>query len=411
MNIDHLKLFVRLAITNNISLAGHELGLSPAVASSYINKLEAGLGVRLVHRTTRKVSLTEDGSAFLPHAEEVLSSVEAARASVGVGNASPRGTLRVTAPASFGRMHLMPAVKDFLARYPDLTLDFRFTDTIVDLVEGGFDIAIRNAELQDSTLIARQLAPDKRIVCASPDYLKQFGEPSSPHDLQYHQCINLIGLESWVFDTTDGHLTVKTKGSFRTDNGEAVRDACVAGLGIAINSTWSVYQHLRRGELVQILGDYPLVSDTAIWAVYPSSRLLAPKVRVFIDYFVNCYGNPPYWDQQREDQLSAEVEAALEVIGGKWKGIILYHLLSKTICFDELHRLMPEITQRMLTRQLRELEENNLISRKVYPEVPPNVEYSMTGCGMALAPVIHALQVWGSQYLEKTSDQAKQRCR
>mgnify|MGYP001815913770 FL=1 len=297
MNVEHLKLFVRLATTNNISRAGYELGVSPAVASSHISKLEAVLGVRLVHRTTRKVSLTEEGVAFLPHAEEVLSSVEAARASVGAGSASPRGTLRVTAPASFGRMHLMPALKAFLSRHPDLTMDIRFTDTIVDLVEGGFDIAIRNADLKDSALIARKLAPDNRIVCASPDYLAKFGEPATPHDLHNHQCINLMGLESWVFDTTDGYLSIKTKGIFRTDYGEAVRDACVDGLGIAINSTWSAYQHLHRGELLQVLRDYPLVSDTAIWAVYPSSRLLAPKVRAFIDYFAEQYARTPYWDQ------------------------------------------------------------------------------------------------------------------
>ncbi|MGI9316797.1 MAG: LysR family transcriptional regulator, partial [bacterium] len=275
-----------------------ELGISPAVASTYINKLEQGLDVRLVHRTTRKVSLTEEGIAFLPHAEEVLASIEAARASVGAGNASPRGTLRITAPASFGRMHLMPALKGFLTRHPDLTTDIRFSDTIVDLVEGGFDIAIRNSELKDSTLIARKLAPDKRIVCASPEYLARFGEPGSPEDLRNHQCLHLTGLESWVFHTPAGPLNIKTRGRFRTDNGEAVRDACVDGLGITINSSWSAYQHLQRGELVQILRDYPLVTDSAIWAVYPSSRLLAPKVRAFIDYFAGYYGSKPYWDQE-----------------------------------------------------------------------------------------------------------------
>ncbi|PSW13382.1 LysR family transcriptional regulator [Photobacterium rosenbergii] len=296
MNIEHLKLFVRLATTHNISMAGQELGLSPAVSSAHINKLEEGLGVRLVHRTTRKVSLTEEGQAFLPHAEEVLASVEAARASVGAGSALPVGTLRVTAPASFGRMHLIPALKGFLARYPDLTVDFRFSDTIVDMVEGGFDIAIRDAELQDSTLIARKLAPDNRIICASPEYLEAHGEPKTPHELNDHQCVNLAGLTTWVFDSKDGPISVKTKGSFRTDNGDAMRDACTDGLGIAINSTWSVYKQLERGELVQILKDFPLVSDTAIWAVYPSSRLLAPKVRAFIDYFNDYYGSPPYWD-------------------------------------------------------------------------------------------------------------------
>ena len=298
MNIEHLKLFVRLATTHNISMAGQELGLSPAVSSAHINKLEEGLGVRLVHRTTRKVSLTEEGQAFLPHAEEVLASVEAARASVGAGSALPVGTLRVTAPASFGRLHLIPALKEFLARYPDLTVDFRFSDTIVDMVEGGFDIAIRDAELQDSTLIARKLAPDNRIICAAPEYIEIHGEPKTPQELLEHQCVNLAGLTTWVFEGKDGPISVKTKGSFRTDNGDAMRDACTGGLGIAINSTWSVYQQLDRGELVQILKDYPLVSDTAIWAVYPSSRLLAPKVRAFIDYFSEYYGSPPYWDNQ-----------------------------------------------------------------------------------------------------------------
>lgn len=298
MNIEHLKLFIRLAATNNISLAGRELGVSPAVASAHISKLEEGLGVRLVHRTTRKVSLTEEGVAFLPHAEEVLSSIEAARASVGSGNALPKGTLRVTAPSSFGRMHMMPALKGFLSQYPELSIDLRLTDAIVDLVEGGFDIAIRNADLKNSSLIARKLAPDNRIVCASPDYIEKFGEPKSPHELRDHQCITLVGLESWVFDTPEGHLNIKTKGSFRTDHGEAVRDGCVDGLGIAMNATWNVYQHLERGELLQILKNYPLVSGAAIWAVYPSSRLLAPKVRAFIDYFGECYGSPPYWDQK-----------------------------------------------------------------------------------------------------------------
>ena len=164
------------------------------------------------------------------------------------------------------------------------------------MVEGGFDVAIRNAELKDSTLIARKLAPDNRIVCASPDYVAQFGEPGSPQDLCNHQCITLIGVESWLFDTPTGRLSIKATGRFRTDHGEAVRDACADGLGIAMNATWSVYQHLHRGELVQILRDYPLVSDTAIWAVYPSSRLLAPKVRAFIDYFAERYGSPPYWE-------------------------------------------------------------------------------------------------------------------
>ncbi|MFT5701816.1 MAG: DNA-binding transcriptional LysR family regulator [Desulforhopalus sp.] len=303
MNIEHLKLFVRVATTNNISLAGKELGLSPAVASAHIGKLEDDLGVRLVHRTTRKVSLTEEGVAFLPHAGEVLASVEAARSSVGVGNILPKGNLRVTAPASFGRMHLLPTLEGFFSRYPDLSIDLHLSDSIVDLVEGGFDIAIRNADLKNSTMIARRLSPDRRIVCASPAYLTKFGEPTTPHDLRDHNCINLMGLENWVFETPRDHLSIKTKGSFRTDHGEAVRDGCANGLGITMASTWSVYQHLKQKKLVQILQDFPLVSEAAIWAVYPSSRLLAPKVRAFIDYLGECYGSPPYWDHNPDDEV------------------------------------------------------------------------------------------------------------
>ena len=298
MNIEHLKLFVRLAATHNISQAGNELGLSPAVASSHISKLEQSLAVRLVHRTTRKVSLTEEGIVFLPHAEEVISSVEAARASVGAGSTAPSGTLRITAPASFGRMHMMPALKSFKERYPELSIDLRLTDSIVDLVEGGFDVAIRNAMLKDSTLIAKKLAPDKRIICASPEYLAKYGEPKTPDDLRHHECIHITGLENWVFNTPKGPESVKAQGSLRIDHGEAVRDACVNGIGIALGATWITYHHLQDGTLVQVLKDYPLVSDAAIWAIYPSTRLLAPKVRAFIDYFSQYYGNPPYWDNE-----------------------------------------------------------------------------------------------------------------
>lgn len=299
MNIEHLKLFIRIAATQNISAAGNELGLSPAVASSYINKLEKSLGVRLLHRTTRQVSLTEEGKSFLPHAEEVLASVEAARSAVGAGETIPSGTLRIAAPASFARMHLVPALKEFTERYPNLTLDLRLSDTIVDMVEGGFDVAIRNAELKDSNLIARKLASDSRVLCASPDYVAKYGVPATPDDLKNHHCITLTGLDSWHFQTPNGHVPIRPDSQIRMDNGEAVRDACALGLGLTINSTWSAHELLAAGKLVTVLDDFPLVSNTAIWAVYPSSRLLAPKVSVFIEYLIQQYGPTPYWDNSK----------------------------------------------------------------------------------------------------------------
>ncbi|WP_062665742.1 LysR family transcriptional regulator [Grimontia celer] len=297
MNIDHLKLFVRLASTNNISAAGAELGLSPAVSSAHINKLEESMGVRLVHRTTRKVSLTEEGIAFLPHAEDVLASVEAACASVGAGTTSPRGTLRITAPASFGRMHLIPGLKGFLEEYPDLSLDLRLSDSIVDLVEGGFDIAIRNAELKDSSLIARKLAPDNRMLCASPSYIAKNGKPETLDELSSHTFVQLPSLEQLAFRTPKGIESIKVKSLLRTDNGEAVRDACIDGIGISVCSNWAVHEQLERGELVRILENYQLESDTAIWAVYPSSRQLAPKVRAFIDHFAQRFEKMRCWGE------------------------------------------------------------------------------------------------------------------
>ena len=296
MNIEYLRLFVRIAATHNISQAGKEMGLSPAVASAHVNKLEESLGVRLIHRTTRSVSLTEEGQALLPHANEVLESVETARASVGMGSVKPQGRLRVAASASFGRMHLIPALKDFLHQYPDLQVDMQLSDRMVDLVEGGFDIAIRDARLNDSSLIARKLAKVRRIVCASPEYLARYGMPETPEALHKHLCVCLPGLENWQFSSAKGPVNIKTKSRLKTDNGEAARDACAKGIGITISSTWCCYQQINSGELVEILKDYPLVSDTSLWAVYPSSRLLAPKVRAFIDYLADRFGDSPYWE-------------------------------------------------------------------------------------------------------------------
>lgn len=327
MNLEHIRLFVRIAALNNISLAGKELGLSPAASSAQMNKLEEDLGVRLLHRTTRRVSLTEEGKAFLPHAADLLDNAETARASVGSGTINPKGKLRVAASASFGRLHLIPALDQFLQQYPDLRVDIYFSDSVMDMVEGGFDVAVRDAELHDSSLIARKLAPVRRILCASPDYLAQYGEPKTPEDLLHHQCVSLMGLETLTFEpwrfppsilesstlepsasepstlkpstleSLAGPTRIKTQNRVRIDSGEAVRDAAVHRLGITLNSTWCCYQHIQQGDLVQVLKDYPLVSNTAIWAVYPSSRLLAPKVRAFIDYFADYFGDEPYWDE------------------------------------------------------------------------------------------------------------------
>lgn len=296
MNIQHLKLFVRIAALYNISQAGNELGLSPAVASDQLNKLEQSLGVRLLHRSTRRVALTDEGEAFLPHAEDVLASVEAALDVIGGFRSEPVGTLRIAASTSFGRMHLLPALAAFNLCYPRLNVDLRLSDTVVDLIEGGFDIAIRIAALQDSTLMAKKLATDKRILLASPAYLARHGTPQSLDQLKEHNCITLAGIDLWAFESTEGIKTVKVQGGLRTDSGEAVRDACVAGMGLALSSTWCAYQHVQRGKLVPILTEFPVLERTAIWLVRPNNKMMPLKVRVFIDFLMDRFGSPPYWD-------------------------------------------------------------------------------------------------------------------
>ncbi|WP_029406769.1 LysR family transcriptional regulator [Thiomicrorhabdus sp. Milos-T2] len=301
MNIEHLKLFIRIAALLNISKAGQELGLSPAVASAHISKLEEMLGTRLLSRSTRKISLTEEGRIFLPHAQEILESVEQAKGSIGIGNRTPSGTIRLTAPASFGRQHLLPAITDFLKDHPQITIDLSMTDIIMDVIEGGFDVAIRIGSLKDSNLIARKIAEDNRVICASPDYLNEHNPIESLNDLKQHDCINLRGLDVWYFKNPESvdekPIAIKTQSRLMTDNGEVMRDATVAGLGLSINSTWNCYQQIQSGQLQQTLENVSLSDSNAIWAVYPTNRLVAPKVRLLIDYLIKRFGKEPYWDK------------------------------------------------------------------------------------------------------------------
>lgn len=301
MNLEHLQLFVRIASTKNISAAGKELGLSAAVASAHMNKLERDLGVALLHRTTRSISLTEDGEALLPHAQTILDNVDNARAVVGSSEVSPRGTLRITASASFGRMHLLPGLPAFLARFPDLKIDLHLSDRLVDIVEGGFDIAFRDAALPDSSLIARQLAPVQRILCASPDYLAVHGQLQSPNDLYNHACISLHGLENWTLvaqDNPEESITIKPNSILRVDHGESARDAAVQGLGITVCSTWCCYKEIHDGTLTRVLPRFSTSPETAIWVVYPKTHIMPPKVRALIDYFVERFGTSPYWEMR-----------------------------------------------------------------------------------------------------------------
>lgn len=304
MEVDDLNLFVRIARLRSISAAARDLRLTPAGASARLAALEKKLGARLLHRTTRQATLTEDGLAFLPHAEHIVLAAESARAALGREQAAPRGTLRVAAPASFARMHVVPGLAGFCERYPGLTLDLRVSDSIVDLVEGAFDVAVRYTEPGDSSFVARRLAPDRRVLVASPKYIERHGRPETPDDLAEHACLVVGTLDLWTFRGKGGEqIERRVTPSIRINDGGAVRDTAAAGLGIALMATWCAAEELRSGALVPILPDYPLVSTQTLWALYPSSRELAPKVRVFIDWLVERYGPEPYWDQGLEAVL------------------------------------------------------------------------------------------------------------
>jgi DNA-binding transcriptional LysR family regulator len=198
-------------------------------------------------------------------------------------------------------MHIVPGLPEFCARYPDLVLDLRISDSVVDLVEGAFDVAVRYAELSDSSFIARRLARDRRVLVASPDYLKRRGRPSTPDDLAKHACLVVGTLDQWTFSGADGKAIEKRVSPvLRINDGEAVRNAACSGLGIAWMATWVAADELRSGALVPALPDFPLVSTQMLWALYPSSRELAPKVRAFIDWMVDWIGPEPYWDRGLE---------------------------------------------------------------------------------------------------------------
>ncbi|AMJ60006.1 LysR family transcriptional regulator [Bosea sp. PAMC 26642] len=307
MNLDDLRLFTRIAQLGSISAAARDLSLTPASASARLAAFERRLGARLLHRTTRQATLTVDGLAFLPHAEHVLDAAHAAQAVLGREQAAPRGTLRVAAPASFARMHIVPGLPDFCVRYPDLALDFRISDSVVDLVEGAFDVAVRYTELGDSSFIARRLAPDRRVLVASPEYLKRRGRPKTPDDLAGHTCLVVSTLDLWTFLDADRKPIVrKVSPALRINDGAAVRDAACAGLGIAWMATWCAADELRSGALVPALPEFPLVSTQTLWALYPSSRELAPKVRAFIDWMVDRIGPDPYWDRELEALFGQE---------------------------------------------------------------------------------------------------------
>lgn len=291
MDTEILRLFVAAAERLNISAAGRSLGLAPAIASARLAKLEHELGAELLHRTTRKVSLSQEGAAFLPYARDILAQSEAARAALGLDADKPSGILRFAAPSSFAQLHIMPLLPEFHALYPDIVLDLRLSDTRFDLIEGSFDLALRSAPLQDSSLRGRKLGDDMRILCAAPDYLARRGTPATPEDLQGHDLLSWTSTAPRDLISDGERFTLDPKTMHcRTiiDDGASQRIATVAGGGISINSVWSVAHDLRAGRLVRILPRWELAGASVLWLIYPRSNVLTPKVRCFMDFILGA---------------------------------------------------------------------------------------------------------------------------
>lgn len=291
-----LDTFAQVVTAGGMSAAGREMGLSTAVISKRIRRLEERLGVRLMQRTTRQITLTEAGQGLYERAVAILASVEEAEAWVARGSAAVRGVLKVSAPTSFGRLHIAPRLLPFLERYPDLTVDLNLTDEFIDLVGQGIDVAVRIADLADSSLVARRLAPNHRLLVASPAYLERAGAPAHIDDLPHHTLI-AHNTDHWRLEGPQGLHVVRINGALRTNSSEVVREAVIAGMGIALRSTWDVGPELRNGALRAVLPGFGASRRVAVHAVYPSRRQLGQKVRVFIDYLAELFGPTPYWDE------------------------------------------------------------------------------------------------------------------
>jgi len=292
-----LEIFARVARTGNMSAAGREMGLSPAVVSKRISLLEERLDARLFQRTTRQLTLTDTGEGFFKRVVDILALIEEAEDFVSRRNTKPRGQLKVTVPTSFSRQHIAPYLPEFLSRYPEIELDVHLTDNFVDIIRDGLDVAIRIGELKDSSLVARKLAPDTRVICASPAYLRKSGIPSRLEDLDFHNCLSAGAQDFWRLEGPEGQKALKVKGNIRSNSSEFIREALLAGLGIGLRSTWDIGAELKSGDLEVVLPQYRGASSVAIYAVYPCRDFMPARVTAFIDFLADLYGNEPYWDK------------------------------------------------------------------------------------------------------------------
>ncbi|MEM7303161.1 MAG: LysR family transcriptional regulator [Pseudomonadota bacterium] len=297
--LEGVSTFVTVVDAQSFSGAAKTLRRSKAAVSLQIKKLEERLGVRLLNRTTRRLSLTNEGRSYVEHCRRILEEANEAEELLNSTKAAPKGLLRINAPMSFGIQHLGDAVADFMLRNPEVEVDLVLNDQVVDLLENGFDMAIRIANLPDSSLVARRLAPCRRIVAATPEYWNRHGRPSHPNDLKSHNVLLYDYLEerdAWMFKGNDGRqFKVQLTGNLRANNGDVMVAAVRKGLGVDMMPTFFCCDDLRNGRLEVVLQDFEN-DPISVYAVYPHRRHLSTKVRVFVDFLADRFKGRPYWD-------------------------------------------------------------------------------------------------------------------
>ncbi len=299
--LKQIESFVAVAAKGSLTAAAASEGIAPAVVGRRIDALEERLGVKLLLRTTRRITLTHEGSAFLEDCQRLLADLANAEASVSAGGVKASGYLRITAPAGFGRRHVAPLVPSFVAQHPDVSVSLNLSDRLVDIVNEGFDCAVRVGDLPDSSLVSVRLADNRRLCVATPQYLARAGTPKHPNDLARHDCLTLSTDASqtrgWAF-TLDGEVThLRLNGRLDCNDGQVLHDWCLAGLGIAWRSTWEVESQVAAGALVSVLDEFA-APPNGIYALFPQRKHLPLRVRLWVDYLKQRYGDPAYWQQR-----------------------------------------------------------------------------------------------------------------
>jgi DNA-binding transcriptional LysR family regulator len=296
--LKQIESFAAVAGKGSLTAAAQAEGVAPAVIGRRIDALEERLGVKLLVRTTRRLTLTHEGSAFLEDCQRILADIANAEASVSAGGVKASGHLRITAPAGFGRRHVAPLVPKFLALHPDVSLSLNLSDRVVDIINEGFDSAVRVGDLPDSSLVSVRLADNRRLCVAAPSYLQRAGTPKHPSELTRHECLLLSSDASqtrgWAF-RVEGEVThLRPSGRLDCSDGQVLHTWCLQGLGLAWRSTWEVEEQIAAGELQEVLAEFA-APPNGIYAVVPQRRHLPLRVRLWIDFLKHSFGDPGYW--------------------------------------------------------------------------------------------------------------------